>query len=114
MTEHNKIIICKIETYAVQVRQFIRDMDFLEFSKDDKTMAACIFNLSQIGELAGKLESDFIENTAHIPWRKIRGLRNRIVHDYEGIELNIVWDVLTNFLPELIDNIEKLINGDSR
>jgi len=40
--------------------------------------------LSQIGELAGKLESDFIENTAHIPWRKIRGMRNRIVHDYEG------------------------------
>ena len=83
-------------------------MDFSEFSGDDKTIVACIFNLSQIGELAGKLESEFIEDTAHIPWRKIKGMRNRIVYDYEGVELNIVWDVLINFLPELIDNIDKL------
>jgi len=108
MTKHNEIILAKIKLYAVQTRQFLGGMDFLEFSNDDKTIAACIFNLSQIGELAGKLESNFIETTVHIPWRKIRGMRNRIVHDYEGVQLNIIWDVLINFLPELIDNIEKL------
>jgi len=112
MTERDKIILGKIRSYAAQARQFIGDMDFSEFSNDDKTMVACIFNLSQIGELAGKLGSDFVENTAYIPWRKIRGMRNRIVHDYEGIQLNMIWDVLTNFLPELLDNIDKLIAAE--
>ncbi|MCL2602200.1 MAG: DUF86 domain-containing protein [Treponema sp.] len=111
MTDRSRIIIEKIKLYAVQAREFIGDMTFEEFSHEQKTTVACIFNLSQIGELAGKLDSEFTESTTHIPWRKIRGLRNRIVHDYEGIELNIVWDVLTDFLPELIDSIEALASG---
>jgi len=112
MTEHNESILAKIRSYAVQTRQFIGDMDFLEFSNDDKTMVACIFNLSQIGELVSKLESEFIENSAHIPWRKMKGMRNKIVHDYEGIQLNIIWDVIVNFLPELIDNIDTMIGNN--
>ena len=109
MTEQDKVILDKIRSYAVQARQFIGDMGFEEFSNDDKTMVACIFNLSQIGELVGKLGSEFVENTAHIPWRKMRGMRNRIVHDYEGIQLNIIWDVLENFLPKLVGNIDEMI-----
>ena len=108
MRKHTEIILAKIRSYAVQAGQFIGDMDFSEFSNDDKTMVACIFNLGQIGELVGNLESEFTETHTHIPWRKMRGLRNRIVHDYEGIQLNIVWDVLTNFLPELIANIDEI------
>jgi len=108
MKENEKIILDKIKFYAIQTRQFKSDMDFLEFSNDAKTVAACVFNLSQIGELAGKLENEFVENTSHIPWRKIKGMRNRIIHDYEGIQLNIIWDVLVEFLPELIDNINEL------
>jgi len=108
MKENEKIIIDKIKNYAIQAKQFRAGMDFLEFSNDAKTIAACVFNLSQIGELASKLENDFVENTGHIPWRKIKGMRNRIVHDYEGVQLNIIWDVLVDFIPELIDNINDL------
>ena len=108
MSEYEKIID-KIKFYAVQTLQFKGCMDFSEFSNDAKTIAACVFNLSQIGELAGKLDNEFVGNTSHIPWRKIRGMRNRIVHDYEGLRLNIIWDVLVDFLPELIDNIDELV-----
>ena len=100
----------KIKTYAAQAVQFKSDMSFTEFSNDVKTISACVFSLSQIGELAGRLDSTFVEGAPHIPWRKITGMRNKIVHDYEGIKLNIVWDVLIDFLPELIENIDKLIN----
>jgi uncharacterized protein with HEPN domain len=106
MKEHEKAILEKMRAYAVQAIQFRGDVDFAEFSSDAKTIAACVLNLSQIGELVGRLDSEFLEAHTQIPWRKIRGMRNRIVHDYEGIRLNIVWDVLVDFLPELIENID--------
>lgn len=51
---------------------------------------ACVFNLSQIGELVNKLDKDYISKYPEISWFKIRGLRNGIVHDYEGVNLNII------------------------
>jgi len=108
MKEHEKVILEKVRTYAVQAIQFKGDIDFTAFSADAKTIAACVLNLSQIGELVGRLDDGFIETNAQVPWRKIRGMRNRIVHDYEGIQLNLVWDVLENFLPELIESIDEL------
>ena len=108
MKEHEKVILEKIKTYAAQAIQFKADLGFEEFSKDTKTIAACVLNLSQIGELAGRLDDEFIEANEQIPWRKMKGMRNRVVHDYEGIQLNIVWDVLVDFLPELIEKIDSL------
>ena len=109
MKEHEKIILEKIKAYAEQTIQFKGKMDFSEFSEDAKTIAACVFNLSQIGELAGRLDEEFIRTSDLIPWHKMRGMRNRIAHDYEGIRLNMVFDVLVDFLPELIENIDRLM-----
>jgi len=109
MKEHEKVAVGKIKKYALQITQFKEGMSFLDFSKDIKTVSACVFNLSQIGELAGKLNIEFTEKHNDIPWRKIKGLRNKIVHDYEGIKLNIVWDVLNEFLPQLINDIDTLL-----
>ena len=78
MKEHEKIILEKIKTYAAQAVQFKGDMNFAEFSEDAKTIAACVLNLSQIGELAGRLSDEFLETNAQIPWRKIK------VHLYIG------------------------------
>jgi uncharacterized protein with HEPN domain len=108
MKKHEKIILDKISAYAKQAMEFKGNTDFLTFSNDKKTIAACVHNLSQIGELVGRLDDDFIESNQEIPWRKIRGMRNRIVHDYEGIKLNIVWDVLQDFLPELIKAVDEI------
>jgi len=110
MKEHEEVILEKIKVYATQAIQFRGDMNFEEFSNDPKTVSACVFNLSQIGELVSRLEAEFTDSNDNIPWRKIKGMRNRIVHDYEGIRLNIVWDVLVDFLPELIKSINKLVS----
>ena len=109
MKEHERVLLEKIRMYALQAIRFKDNMSFANFSDDAKTISACVFNLSQIGELAGRLDSAFTENSEHIPWRKIKGMRNKIVHDYDGIQLNIVWDVLMDFLPKLIENIEKMM-----
>jgi len=110
MKEREKLILDKIKLYAQQAIEFKGNIDFQTFSNETKTIAACVHNLSQIGELVGRLDDHFIEDNPTIPWRKIRGMRNRIVHDYEGIQLNIVWDVLVDFLPQLIEDIGKIEN----
>ncbi|MGE4271244.1 MAG: DUF86 domain-containing protein [Desulfitobacterium sp.] len=87
MKEHEKIILEKIKILAEQAVQFKGVMTFEEFSDDLKTISACVFNLSQIGELVTRLDSEFLEASRHIPWHKMRGMRNRIIHDYEGIKV---------------------------
>ncbi len=109
MKEHERVVIEKIKKYAIQTMQFADNQDFLSFNNDAKTTAACVFNLGQIGELTSKLSDDFMDKTGNIPWRKMKSMRNRIVHDYEGVQLTIVWDVITEFLPTLINDIDNLL-----
>ena len=108
MNVNETAILEKIKKYAIQIIQFKNNMDFIEFSNDEKTIAACMLNLSQIGELTGRLDKNFINSHNHIPWNKIIGMRHRIVHDYEGLQMNIIWDIKENFLPELILSIDAL------
>ena len=69
----------------------------------EKAREACVFNLLQIGELAHRgLEDSFIAAHPNLPWRQIYGMRNRIVHDYDGVRLQIVWQTITEDFPPLI------------
>lgn len=69
---------------------------------------ACIFNLSQIGELVNKLDMEYLSFHQDIPWFKMRGLRNRIVHDYEGINLKLIWEIIQNDIIILKEQLEDL------
>jgi uncharacterized protein with HEPN domain len=60
-----------------------------------------VFNLSQIGELTTKLNDDFKKANPQVAWAQIYGLRNRIVHDYEGVNLRLIWEIIFDDLPEL-------------
>jgi uncharacterized protein with HEPN domain len=81
-------------------------MDFDEFSKDSKTIDAVIRNFEIIGEAANRLPEEFKEKHNAIDWHRIRGFRNRIVHDYIGIDFGIVRDIRNNYLPSLIESIK--------
>lgn len=71
---------------------------------------ACVFNLSQIGELVNKIDKEFISKHPQIPWFKMRGLRNRIVHDYEGINLKLIWEIIDMDIGILREQLLKLID----
>jgi uncharacterized protein with HEPN domain len=99
----NKIIVGKIIEHIERIIFYTKDIsDRSVFETDTKTLDACVFNLSQIGELAGKLDEDYKTSHSDIPWRKIIAVRNRIVHNYEGIDFVLIWDIVKNDLPELI------------
>lgn len=107
MTGKDRIILQKISTYVDDVVQCINGFSFEGFMSDKKTLFACAFLVSQIGELAKEISGDMQEKHSNIPWKSIRGMRNKIVHDYENIDLVVLWGTITKSLPVLA----KQING---
>ena len=89
----DEMILQKILNYIREIKQFIVGYDYNKFQQDKKTINACVFNLSQIGELVTKMSEKTIHQHPNIEWRGLKGLRNKIVHDYDGINLNMVWRI---------------------
>ncbi len=88
----NQKIIRKIINYIESILKYTNNVDWEGFRNNSMMVEACVFNLSQIGELVNKLDKEYISKYSEIPWFKMRGLRNRIVHDYEGV--NLIWEII--------------------
>ena len=87
MIARDRIILRKIVGYATDALEYIRDSSFDSFMSDKKTVFACAFAIGQIGELASNISEETRRAYNSIPWRNIRGMRNRIVHDYEHVDM---------------------------
>ena len=83
-------------------------MDHSAFLQDEKTVDAVVRNLEVLGEAARQIPDEFAAGHPDVPWRKITGLRNRIVHDYFGLDLEIIWQIVRNDLPSLRATLEKI------
>jgi hypothetical protein len=84
-----------------RIEQYIKNLSFDAFSNDQKSVDAVVRNLEIIGEAASRLPDEFKEKYSEIEWYKVVGLRHRIVHEYFGIDLEIIWQILQKDLPEL-------------
>lgn len=104
----NKIIVQKMLGYVSKVMAYCDGYSYERFSEDSMLVEACVFNLSQLGELCHAADDDFVQEHPEIPWREMYGLRNRIVHDYEGVNLRLVWEIIREDLPELESSLLKL------
>lgn len=82
-----------------QIERYIARLDHDTFINDDKTIDSVVRNLEIIGEAANRLPEYFKTQHAEIEWRKIIGLRNRIVHDYFSVDVEIVWEIIHKDLP---------------
>jgi len=87
----------RIERIARYVAGFDRDA----FLSDPKTADSVVRNLEVIGEAAGRLPAAFRERHQEVPWGRIVGLRNRVVHAYFDVDLELVWEIVRVELPEL-------------
>ena len=93
---------------ALKIKKYTSNHTYDDFINDDKTIDAVVRNFEIIGEAANRIDPDFRTMNPEIEWMRIRGFRNRIVHDYFGIDYDIVWSIIENDLDDLIDRLEDL------
>ena len=91
----------KMIEYIEKSVKYVEGYTYEEFIKDNKTVDATVFNISQIGELVKNVSNETKNKYTNIEWNMIKGLRNRIIHDYEGINLKSIWYILKNDILEL-------------
>lgn len=110
MNDKEKYAILKMIEYINKSILYTKDLTYEAFEEDTKTQDATIFNISQIGELVRNITDETINKYGNIEWKMIKGLRNRIIHDYVGINLSNIWYVIKNDLPMLKVDLMQILN----
>jgi uncharacterized protein with HEPN domain len=103
-----ELLIKDILESISKIQRYSSALSIQEFLSDEKTFDAIIRNFEIIGEAASRLPEDFKDRFPDIDWARIRGFRNRIVHDYMGIDSQIVWTIITKYLPILKEKLESI------
>lgn len=105
-----KLLLDDMLQAAKKIKLYTEDLDSNSFLADEKTIDAVVRNFEIIGEAANRIDPDFRDKNPEIEWKRIRGFRNRIVHDYFGIDYEIVWTIIESYLDELIDWLATIID----
>ena len=106
----DKGILLQIIKRCNRVIEKVSIISETEFSLNDDIKEVVCFNLFQIGELANGLSIEFIKEYNKIPWKQIIGMRNRIVHGYDTINLEIVWSTVIESIPELKSYCKEILS----
>lgn len=99
----------KMIEYINKALKYTEGCSFETFSRNEEKVDATVFAISQIGELVKNITKETMERYNNIEWIIIKNLRNKIVHDYEGINLNLIWDIIIDDIIQLKMDLEKIL-----
>lgn len=105
----NEVRLYHILDAIKDIEIFLKGANYKKYESDKMTQSACIHQLQIIGEAANHFSDEFINEHKEIEWAEIIGLRNLIIHEYFGIDIRIVWQVIQSDLPRLKTNIQKIL-----
>jgi len=105
--ENNYVYINHIKEAMVKIKKYLMGVSHEEFAKNSLLIDGVVRELEIIGEAANNIEQSFKDKHREVPWLKIRGMRNSLIHEYFGVDINIVWNTCEDDLPRL----NKIING---
>jgi len=109
--KHERAFLEHIFEEIIFLMEKTNGLSFQEFLKDEVLKRACSRSLEIIGEAVKNLSMDFRRKHKDVEWKKISGLRDKIIHVYFGVNWDILWDVIKNRLPALKGKIENMLNG---
>ena len=101
--------ILDILTSIQEIEEFVEGMNFEDFVEDRKTVNAVIRSLEVMGEAVKKIPLEIREKYQEIPWKYIAGMRDKLIHEYHGVDLEIVWEVVEKEIPPLKPKFEKIL-----
>jgi uncharacterized protein with HEPN domain len=93
----SKLLVEDILSCIGKIERYTLNLSFEDFLHDELRIDAVVRNLEVIGEASKRIHPDF-KQSSHIPWREISGVRNKIVHEYFGVDLEIIWHIVQNDL----------------
>ncbi|MFB6318749.1 DUF86 domain-containing protein [Saccharicrinis sp. FJH54] len=94
-----------------KIKKYTNHLNYEDFISSDMTIDAVVRNFEIIGEAANRIDQDFRDNNPEVEWNRIRGFRNRIIHEYFGVDYEIVWSIIESYMDELIEWLEVIIRN---
>ena len=112
MNHHERVYLDYIQDMldsAEKAIRFVGDMQYEQFSVDDKTVFAVIRAIEIIGEASKKIPKEIRESYSKIPWREIGGTRDKLIHEYFGVNLSVVWRTVREDLLPLLKQLRVIL-----
>ena len=109
MSKNYKVYLQDITQAITKIEKYTKNLSFTEFRKNELIIDAVVRNLEIIGEAAKRMPDETKQKAANIEWKKIAGLRDILIHEYFGVDLEIVWDIIKNKLPKLKRRLNQIL-----
>lgn len=104
-----KLYLEDILTSVKRIKEYTKGLSRENFSKEQKTIDAVVRNIEILGEAARNIPEEFKGEYPEVPWSKMISMRNKVIHEYSGIDFEILWQTLEEDLPDLEDQIKGLV-----
>lgn len=111
MSRNYELYLHDILKAASRIERYVDDIDKQTFAADDMRVDGVLFNLMTIGEAVKNIPDELRDRYPDVRWRDIGRFRDRVVHHYFGLDLDIVWEIVQQHLPLLVKFVEQLLEG---
>lgn len=108
MPRDNESLI-DIERAARRILRYTDKISRAELEMNDEKLSAILYQIAIIGEATKRLSQDFRQQHPEIPWREIAGMRDMLIHKYDQVDFDVIWDVVQSKLPELLTQLEPIL-----